>query len=112
MDSYEKAAKEIVPAARAMIARQLSEKYNMTECRIAAILGIAQAAVSKYLNSKQSEVTKALSARISDSYITDYIEKIAAGDTKSLNMCICSICCSINDFGCSFSSFKSGKAQK
>ena len=51
---YEKADKEIIPAARLFIATVLKKRYNMTEQDIADRLGVAQAAVSKYLNGKSS----------------------------------------------------------
>ena len=103
MNEYERASKKIVPAARIVIARQLKEKYNMTESHIAEILGVAQAAVSKYLNNKYSSPVGKLYKKIDTSKIDEYIDKIAKGDKLRLKMCICSICCTLNDFDCEFS---------
>ena len=39
---------EILPAVRAMVARQLMEKYNISQKRAALLLGVSQPAVSQY----------------------------------------------------------------
>ena len=41
-------ASEILPAVRAMVARQLVEKHGVTQRRAADLLGISQPAVSQY----------------------------------------------------------------
>ena len=103
VNGYERASKEVVPAIRLAIAKELKEKYNMTESHIAEILGVAQAAVSKYLNNKHSSPVGAMYKKIDTSKIDMYIDKIAKGDKLRLKLCICSICCSLNDFDCEFS---------
>jgi predicted transcriptional regulator len=44
----EVAVKAVVPAMRALIAKELLEKYDMKQKQVAQILGISQSAVSKY----------------------------------------------------------------
>ena len=46
----EMAVKSVVPSIRAMVAKELTESYNMKQGDIAGILGITQSAVSQYLN--------------------------------------------------------------
>jgi len=103
MNGYERASDEIVPAVRLVIAMELRSRYNMTEERIAIILGVAQAAVSKYLNGKSSATVKEISERIDRTKISRHIEAIAKGDEAALNQCICSLCSALNKFDCKFS---------
>ena len=51
---YENATKFTIPAVRAAAAISLSKNHNMDETTIAKSLGIAQAAVSKYLSGTYS----------------------------------------------------------
>ena len=55
---YGKAMKTTIPAARAAVAQSLSEEHGMSGTDIARRLGIAQAAVSKYLSGKYSNDVK------------------------------------------------------
>ena len=103
VNGYELASKEVVPAARLAIAKALKERYNLTESNIANILGVAQAAVSKYLNDKYSISVEEMYEKIDRSKIDAYIEKIAHGDELKLKQCICSICGTLNKFDCKFS---------
>lgn len=48
----------ILPAVRINIARQLDRKYNLRQREIALRLGVAQVAVSKYLNGNYSRSLK------------------------------------------------------
>jgi predicted transcriptional regulator len=52
--NYEKAMKSTIPAVRAAVAGDLKRKHKMSETEIARKLGIAQAAVSKYLSGNYS----------------------------------------------------------
>ncbi len=44
----EVAVKSVIPAIRALMAKELLEKYDMKQNQVAEILGISQSAVSKY----------------------------------------------------------------
>ncbi|MDE1767940.1 MAG: hypothetical protein KGH64_04195 [Candidatus Micrarchaeota archaeon] len=104
MNGYERASNEIVPAMRLVIARELKVRYNMTESRIAQILGVAQAAISKYLNENYSERIKNTSENVDMVVVNKFIENIAKGDSVALKRCICTSCSIMNEFDCSFSS--------
>ncbi|MGD0510315.1 MAG: hypothetical protein ABSA33_00595 [Candidatus Micrarchaeaceae archaeon] len=56
--SCEKAMKLTIPALRIAVSCSLSKGHKMNETDIANALGIAQAAVSKYLNGKYSKEVK------------------------------------------------------
>jgi len=51
----EVAAKSVIPALRAMIARELIEDYGMKQELVAERLGVTQAAVSKYQHQVRGE---------------------------------------------------------
>lgn len=55
----EKAVKSLLPAIRASVAKELTRK-NLTQVEIASVLGLTQAAVSKYLLGHYTEEIKAL----------------------------------------------------
>lgn len=52
--------KYFIPAIRAKIAKLLAKEHDMTQEEIAFLLGISQAAVSKYLSGKYGKVVKQL----------------------------------------------------
>lgn len=107
-NGYEKASKQVVPAVRLAIAKALKERYDMTESNIAEILGVAQAAVSKYINDKYSVSVEEMFKKVDSSKIDAYLDRIAKGDEKMLKECICSICFALNNFDCKFSALGNG----
>lgn len=106
---YEVAADETVPIARSIIAKELIEKYSLKETEVADYLGVAQAAISKYVTEKYSENLKGRIEEIEKKIesnrelIDDYIQKISEGKQEYVRVCICTICNIANDFSCSFS---------
>lgn len=54
----EVAAKSVIPALRAMIARELMEDYGMKQESVAKSLGVTQAAVSKYRHQVRGEAVE------------------------------------------------------
>lgn len=60
---YERALKIAIPAVRIAVAKELRKNHRISEHDIAVCLGIAQAAISKYLNGRYSKnVEKVVSA--------------------------------------------------
>ena len=101
---YEKADKEIIPAARLFIATVLKKRYNMTEQDIADRLGVAQAAVSKYLNGKSSaRIAEIKETIMKDERFNYYIEMIHEKKEHYVELCICTICRVLTDAECRFS---------
>ena len=106
---YEVASDETVPIARSIIAKALVKKYNLKETEVAGHLGVAQAAVSKYITEKYSDNLKTKAKEIEGKMgnrrelIDSYISKIAEGKQEYVNVCICTICSTTNDFFCAFS---------
>jgi predicted transcriptional regulator len=103
ISGYEKAYKEVIPAARAALILELKKKYNMKEELISKYLGITQAAISKYLNGKYSTKIKEIAATIDRATIEAYADKIATGNADAVNAYMCRICNTMNNFNCRFS---------
>ncbi|VVB77251.1 Uncharacterised protein [uncultured archaeon] len=106
---YETASDDAVPIARSIIARELIAKYKMKEMEVAGHLGVAQAAISKYLHQKYSDRLNSRVAEIeaklekNRKLIDFYIEKISEGHREYVGVCICTLCSAINGFPCKFS---------
>ena len=64
-----------MPAIRAAVAEELSNKYDYTQEEIASALGIVQVAVSKYLNKKYSNKIAKLKNYIKEKGLADDIVK-------------------------------------
>jgi len=74
----------MVPAMRVAVAKELSER-GMSQAEIAKRLGVAQAAISKYLNSDYSKKIAALERLIVRRRLERKIVELAlAGDKKAL----------------------------
>lgn len=56
------ASKSVVPALRAMVARELLEHYGLKQEQVATRLGVTQAAVSKYRHQVRGEAVQLESA--------------------------------------------------
>lgn len=76
-----------IPAARAAIAKALDKKYAMSQQQIAKSLGVAQAAVSKYLSGRYSKRIKAVEKLIEGKRYEMPIAKMIAEreDKKSIS---------------------------
>lgn len=73
--SYEKAIKSTIPAIRTTVAIELKRKHHMNETEIAKILGIAQAAVSKYLSGSRSPKIDKLARFVAANHMQDKVVK-------------------------------------
>ena len=102
-NEYERAAKEVIPAIRSAIAKELKNKYKIKEEEIAKYLGIAQAAVSKYISGKYSKKVLAIEEMLDKKMIENYAGRIFKKEEGSVDMCLCTICNKMNPFGCRFS---------
>jgi len=52
------AVKSVVPAVKALIAKELVEKHGLKQAEVAELLGISQSAVSKYTRKVRGHVIK------------------------------------------------------
>ena len=102
--AYETANNEIVPAIRSYIAKELVNKHKMSQEKVANLLHVAQAAVSKYINGNYSETVKNIEEKLSKKILDKYIDKIAQGKDSYVDPCICKMCQTVNSFNCNSSS--------
>lgn len=88
-------AKVILPAVRVSIAEQLSSKYKMKQKDIAAKIGIAQVAVSKYLSGGYSrKVGRAVGKIRATGIIDNAAEEIAKADNAAAIRAVVNRVCS------------------
>ena len=91
----ETVAQVVLPTIRALIAKELIEKYNFTQQDAASKLGLTQSAISQYLRNLRGSKIKILER---DKSITKDIEefagRIASGELDSSNSLVpfCNIC--------------------
>jgi uncharacterized protein len=96
----EVATKSVIPALRAMIARELIEDYGMKQELVAERLGITQAAVSKYRHQVRGEAvdlgTSTEVRRISKDIASSLVEK---ADPINISRKFCQACTDIRALG-------------
>lgn len=97
----ETVVKDILPAFRALVARNLIENYSFTQMEVAKKLGTTQPAISYYLSSKRGR--RKLADLEANPFIKDAVNKIAQDivenkvDLINLTNVICYICKAIKD---------------
>ena len=65
---------DVLPAIRALVAKELMDKYKMTQTDVAERLGVTQAAVSQYIRHLRGYKVKAM---VKDSVVMKEIETLA-----------------------------------
>ena len=89
------ASQYLLPTLRALVAKNLMEKYKMTQQDAASKIGLTQSAVSQYVRQLRGSKIKILEK---DKSIMDEIDKfsarIASGELNNLSSldAFCSIC--------------------
>lgn len=104
----ENATKAYLPAMKCAIALELYNSHGITQEKIAKMLGITQAQVSKYLSGRVSpEVEKTMSNKALKRDAAAIAKKMAAGKASSreISRLVCKRCADILEHeGCEFSS--------
>ena len=90
-------AKYVLPAVRVSVAEGMKNEYSMSQQKIAQKLGVAQVAVSKYLNGRYSDNVKRIRDYIIKKKLADKIIKSAAGSSHkdALNIMMEDLCARI-----------------
>ena len=96
----EVAAKSVIPALRAMVARELIEDYGMKQEIVAERLGVTQAAVSKYRHQVRGEAVD-LEGADEVHQISNDIASMLVGDPDPLDVSrkFCQACTDIRALG-------------
>ncbi len=96
----EVASKSVVPALRAMVARQLIEQYGMKQEQVATRLGVTQAAVSKYRHQVRGEAIQLESAPEVQSMSNDIASMLSQNpDPIAVSQKLCQACTDIRALG-------------
>lgn len=92
--------KEILPAIRSILVRDLSDRYGMSQTEIADSLGITQPAVSQYLGSSRGSADLIENLKEAGVYsdLRDLSDYIANGDPERSQIVgkYCKICRSMD----------------
>lgn len=88
------AVKSVVPAIRALLARELTETYGMKQGEAADLLGITQTAVSKYIHHVRGRVLSIEGEKEVKTLIIKTATSLTDGnlDRPSLALRICTTC--------------------
>lgn len=96
----EVAAKSVIPALRAMVARELMENYGMKQEIIAERLGVTQAAISKYRHQVRGGAVELESTEEVRSMTKDIAEALARNPRPlEVSMKLCQACTDIRALG-------------
>jgi len=96
----EVASKSVVPALRAMVARQLIEQYGMKQEQVATRLGVTQAAVSKYRHQVRGEAIQLESAPEVQTMSKDIASMLSQNpDPIAVSQKLCQACTDIRALG-------------
>ncbi len=83
----------ILPAVRASVAEEMNKKYKFNQQHIADTLGIAQVAVSKYLNGRYSKSVGKVKRYIVENDLDRNIMKYAKdSNSQKVNRAINELC--------------------
>ena len=91
----ETVAQVLLPTIRALIAKELIEKYKFTQQNAASKLGLTQSAISQYLRNLRGSNIKILEKdKEVNKQIENFASRIASGELDSSNSLIpfCNIC--------------------
>lgn len=100
MLNYESAANEVIPAIRSRLAKILIEKYSVKEEKVAEILGVAQAAISKYRSGKYSQKIKEIEEKLNDELIEKYAKALSESGKEKSREALCALCQAYLSFEC------------
>jgi hypothetical protein len=97
----EVAAKSIIPAIRALMARELLKEYGMKQNQVAEILGVSQSAVSKYSGKVRGHAVKIEDLKDIQTSVNAIITLLINGKSKRKEILklFCHICITIREKG-------------
>ena len=95
--NYDRVLKEITPLIKASAARMMVNEYKLKQQRIAQLLGITQAAVSKYVNSDAKNAGRKLDSNV----VKGFVDGLLHGDKLGAQRYKCMLCQAYETFDCS-----------
>jgi LSD1 subclass zinc finger protein len=94
--NYDRVRREVFPLVRADAARLMAVRYGIRQQRIAQMLGVTQAAVSKYISGK----TMPSGQRMDKEKLDAYVRRLLSGDSEGAQRYKCALCQSEVKFDC------------
>src|SRR5271157_5581706 len=99
LEDYDKVLKKFMPAFKSSAANVMVKEYGMTQQRAAVLLGVTQAAISKYIN---KNMKKHDDVKIDAKSVKAFVERISAKDLKGSQKLMCKMCQDNVRFECAF----------
>lgn len=96
-DDYEGAMKKFMPAFKARAANMMIKEFGITQQRAAVLLGVTQAAISKYINKSTKSQT---SVKINEKDVKAFVEMVSRNDLKGGRRILCRMCQENAKYGC------------
>ncbi|MCL5404917.1 MAG: hypothetical protein M1125_03740 [Candidatus Marsarchaeota archaeon] len=90
MSDYDYVLRKFLPEIKSRAADVLFHKYNMTQTKIASMLGISQAEVSKYISNPKNFISN--EGKVSDKDINDFVRSIMLNDSYKAQKVVCRLC--------------------
>ncbi len=85
---YERTLREVMPVIKASAAMMMTKDYGMKQQRIAKLLEVTQAAVSKYLNGEMAVPDRKLDANM----VKGFVDSLLHGDKIGAQRYKCMLC--------------------
>ncbi len=95
---YEEVVKSFMPALRGSVARAMASRYGIKQVDIAALLGVTQAEISKYVNGKQP---KANGVSFDQGEIDALIGQLIKRHSRAAQRIVCGMCPKGESMSCS-----------
>lgn len=99
LEDYDKVLKRFMPAFKSSAANIMAREYGMTQQRAAVLLGVTQAAISKYINEGQKQYPD---VKIDKRAVKAFVERLNVKDLKGGQRLMCKMCQDNFKFDCAF----------
>jgi predicted transcriptional regulator len=99
LEDYDKVLKRFMPAFKSSAANIMAKEYGMTQQRAAVLLGVTQAAISKYINEGQKCYP---GVKIDEKVVKAFVERVNVKDLKGGQRLMCKMCQDNVKFNCAF----------
>ncbi len=97
LEEYDKVMKKFMPAFKSSAANIMAKEYGMTQQRAAVLLGVTQAAISKYINEGQKHYP---GVKIDSKVVKEFVERVSVKDMKGGQKLMCKMCQDNVKFDC------------
>ncbi len=99
LKDYDKVLKKFMPAFKSSAANVMAKEYGMTQQRAAVLLGVTQAAISKYINEGQKRYPD---MKINSRIVKEFVKRVNVKDMEGGQKLMCKMCQDNVKFDCAF----------